>query len=187
MGRTTALQDNYSSVEDAAASQRCSVICVIKVDRYGHVFLHKETLLMDLCGADAFAIATLEEAMLLMRALNAGFSSTMAKVAVNARWGGGGIRGRGAYPEIAQPTAAIFRSRDSLWPFLLAANYPDVGYRLTSMVIDAMQRLVEGGDVEPSDGMHVVRFLWIQVNVIVRMLVTAAASAPSASVGGRGD
>ena len=55
------------------------------------------------------------------------------------------------------------------------------------MVIDAMQRLVEGGDVEPSDGMHVVRFLWIQVNVIVRMLVTAAASAPSASVGGRGD
>ena len=95
MGRTTALQDNYSSVEDAAASQRCSVICVIKVDRYGHVFLHKETLLMDLCGADAFAIATLEEAMLIMRALNAGFSSTMAKVAVNTRWGGGGHKGKG--------------------------------------------------------------------------------------------
>ena len=96
------------------------------------------------------------------------------------------VRWASTDPAIAHPTTAIFRSQDVLRPFLLAANYPDVGYRLLSIAIDAMKRLVEGDAVQPSDGAHVVRVLGIQVNVCAGTLGTAAASAPGAG-GGRAD
>ena len=61
--------------------------------------------------------------------------------------------------EIAHTTTSIFRYQDALRPFFLAANYPNAGYRLPSIAIDAMQPLMEGDDVQTSDGMHVIRVL----------------------------
>ena len=87
---------------------------------------------------------------------------------------------------IAQPTTAIFQSQEILRPFLLAANYPVMGYRSPSIVIGAMQCLVEGYATQPADVMHVVRVLWIQVNVCMGALGTAAASAPGVRGGGAG-
>ena len=51
-------------------------------------------------------------------------------------------------------------------------------YRLLIIVFDAMQHLIEGEYVQPSDGMHVIRLLWIQVNFFAGKLRTAAVSAP---------
>ena len=48
------------------------------------------------------------------------------------------------------------------------------------IVIDAMQRLVERDTVQPSDGVHVARVLWIQANVCAGTLGTADASVTSA-------
>lgn len=78
--RLSALRHNYAIVEDAASRQRCSVIVVVKADGYGHGALETAVHLADYCGADAFAVATLEEGIALRRAL-----------ALPATAGGGGI------------------------------------------------------------------------------------------------
>jgi alanine racemase len=66
--RLSALQHNFAFVESTAARQRCSVIAVVKADGYGHGAIATALHLADRCGADAFAVATLEEAISLRRA-----------------------------------------------------------------------------------------------------------------------
>ncbi|GKY92355.1 hypothetical protein MPSEU_000206400 [Mayamaea pseudoterrestris] len=66
--RLSALQHNYAHVEAAANRQQCSVITVIKADGYGHGAIATALYLADVCGADAFAVATLEEAIALRKA-----------------------------------------------------------------------------------------------------------------------
>ncbi|GAX14980.1 alanine racemase [Fistulifera solaris] len=66
--RLSALEHNYACVEAAANEQSCSVITVVKADGYGHGAIATALHLADCCGADAFAVATLEEAIQLRRA-----------------------------------------------------------------------------------------------------------------------
>lgn len=66
--RLSALQHNFSRVESAANRQRCSAIVVVKADGYGHGAIATALHLADRCGADSFAVATLEEAIALRRA-----------------------------------------------------------------------------------------------------------------------
>lgn len=66
--RVSALAHNYGEVESAANRQRCSVIVVVKADGYGHGAIATALFLADTVGADAFAVATLEEAVALRRA-----------------------------------------------------------------------------------------------------------------------
>jgi Alanine racemase, N-terminal domain len=66
--RLANLEQNYRCVESAAARQKCSVITVVKADGYGHGAIATALHLADSCGADAFAVATLEEAIGLRRA-----------------------------------------------------------------------------------------------------------------------
>lgn len=61
---------NYRHVESAAARQRCSVITVVKADGYGHGALRTALYLADHGGAEAFAVATLEEGIALRKALD---------------------------------------------------------------------------------------------------------------------
>lgn len=68
--RLAALRHNYACVESAANRQRCSVIAVVKADGYGHGALETAVHLADYCGADAFAVATLEEAIALRKAFD---------------------------------------------------------------------------------------------------------------------
>jgi alanine racemase len=65
--RLSALSRNYSLVESAANRQRCSVIVVVKADGYGHGAKATAVALADSCGADAFAVATLEEGIALRK------------------------------------------------------------------------------------------------------------------------
>mmetsp|Transcript_19357 Transcript_19357/g.45012 ORF Transcript_19357/g.45012 Transcript_19357/m.45012 type:complete len:850 (+) Transcript_19357:310-2859(+) len=67
--RLSALARNYSEVESAANRQRCSVIVVVKADGYGHGAIPSAIYLADVLGADAFAVATLEEGIALRKAL----------------------------------------------------------------------------------------------------------------------
>ena len=82
-----ALWDNYSIVEADAARQRFSVIFIIDTDGYEHVLVQIETLLTDLCGDDPFSVTTPEEVIAIRRDTNAGFATTMVKIA--GRRGGG--------------------------------------------------------------------------------------------------
>ena len=66
--RLSALRHNFACVESAAHRQRCSVIVVVKADGYGHGALATALYLADGCGADAFAVATLEEGIALRKA-----------------------------------------------------------------------------------------------------------------------
>jgi alanine racemase len=66
--RLSALQHNFQYVESAAARQRCGVIAVIKADGYGHGAHATALHLADCCGTEAFAVATLEEAVSLRKA-----------------------------------------------------------------------------------------------------------------------
>lgn len=63
-----ALEHNYTCAETAAHRQRCNVIVVVKADGYGHGAIATALHLADTCGADAFATATLEEAIALRKA-----------------------------------------------------------------------------------------------------------------------
>jgi alanine racemase len=65
--RSSALCHNYSEVESAANRQRCSVIVVVKADGYGHGAIATALYLADHMGADAFAVATLEEGIALRK------------------------------------------------------------------------------------------------------------------------
>ena len=66
--RLNALSHNYEQVESAANQQKCSVIVVVKADGYGHGALASALHLADDVGADAFAVATLEEGIALRKA-----------------------------------------------------------------------------------------------------------------------
>eukprot|EP00980_Cylindrotheca_fusiformis_P023063 scaffold10090_cov119-Cylindrotheca_fusiformis.AAC.1 len=66
--RLSALSHNYTEVESAANRQRCSVIVVVKADGYGHGAIASALFLADHMGADAFAVATLEEGIALRKA-----------------------------------------------------------------------------------------------------------------------
>lgn len=66
---------------------------------------------------------------------------------------------------IAHPTTQMFQSQDILRPFLLAANYPNVGNRILQLSLDGIQTLLAGQAICKQDGVHVVRVLYIQANV----------------------
>ena len=68
--RLQAISHNYTCVESAATRQRCSVIVVVKADGYGHGAIESAIHLADNVGADAFAVATLEEGIALRKALD---------------------------------------------------------------------------------------------------------------------
>lgn len=72
----SALSHNYGVVEAAANRQKCSVIVVVKADGYGHGAIQTALHLADSCGADAFAVATLEEAIALRKAFESNPPST---------------------------------------------------------------------------------------------------------------
>ena len=76
--RLSALIHNYNLVEAAAAQQRCNVIVVVKADGYGHGAIQTALHMADK-GADAFAVATLEEGILLRKALDATSKKLMKK------------------------------------------------------------------------------------------------------------
>lgn len=66
--RLSAIRHNYNIVSAAANKQKCSVITVVKADGYGHGAIETALHLADYCGADAFAVATLEEGIALRKA-----------------------------------------------------------------------------------------------------------------------
>ena len=66
--RLSALTHNYNCVEAAANRQKCAVIVVVKADGYGHGAVATAIHLADSAGAEAFAVATLEEAIALRKA-----------------------------------------------------------------------------------------------------------------------
>ena len=66
--RLSAISHNFTCVESAATRQRCAVIVVVKADGYGHGAIESAIHLADNVGADAFAVATLEEGIALRKA-----------------------------------------------------------------------------------------------------------------------
>ena len=68
--RLSALRHNYSIISSAASRQQCSVIVVVKADGYGHGAIETALQLADHCGADSFAVATINEGVALRKALN---------------------------------------------------------------------------------------------------------------------
>lgn len=69
--RLSALTRNYHEVQAAASRQKCAVIVVVKADGYGHGAITTALHLADYCGADSFAVATLEEGIALRKAFAA--------------------------------------------------------------------------------------------------------------------
>eukprot|EP00977_Amphora_coffeiformis_P018026 scaffold6091_cov164-Amphora_coffeaeformis.AAC.10 len=69
--RLSALTHNFREVEAAASRQKCAVITVVKADGYGHGAIATALHLADYCGADSFAVATLEEGIALRKAFAA--------------------------------------------------------------------------------------------------------------------
>jgi hypothetical protein len=76
----SSIQHNYSVVQSTAAQQQCQVIVVVKADGYGHGAVLTTCHLVEFCGAEAFAVATLEEGVALRKALEEHFSSVMESV-----------------------------------------------------------------------------------------------------------
>lgn len=68
--RLSALRHNYSVISSAASRQQCGVIVVVKADGYGHGAIETALHLADYCGADAFAVATVDEGVTLRKALS---------------------------------------------------------------------------------------------------------------------
>ena len=66
--RLSSIRHNFNIVSSAANKQKCSVIVVVKADGYGHGAIETAIHLADYCGADAFAVATLEEGIALRKA-----------------------------------------------------------------------------------------------------------------------
>lgn len=67
--------------------------------------------------------------------------------------------------KVAHPTTAIFQNQDVLRPFLLSANYPDVGNKVLNLSLDGIQALLTGNAICRTDGVNVVRILSIQANI----------------------
>ena len=66
--RLSNIRHNYNLVLSEASKQKCTVITVVKADGYGHGSIETALYLADNCGADAFAVATLEEGIALRKA-----------------------------------------------------------------------------------------------------------------------
>lgn len=58
--RLSAIRHNYGEISRAASRQHCGVIVVCKADGYGHGSTETAIHLADYCGADAFAVATVD-------------------------------------------------------------------------------------------------------------------------------
>ena len=101
-------QYNYYASKAAIARKRCLLICIVKANRYRHRSVQTATLLSDVWGANAFAVTTLEEAIVLRRALKAVFAATMVKAVAVVVCVGGGIKIREADTDIVQPNTSIF-------------------------------------------------------------------------------
>jgi alanine racemase len=67
--RLSSIRHNFNVVSSAANKQKCTVITVVKADGYGHGAIATAVHLADYCGADAFAVATLDEGIALRKAL----------------------------------------------------------------------------------------------------------------------
>ena len=91
--RLSSIRHNYNIVSSAANKQKCSVIVVVKADAYGHGAIETALHLADYCGADAFAVATIEEGIGLRKAFmeTANNNNNNGGVVV----GGGSIGGLG--------------------------------------------------------------------------------------------
>uniref|UniRef100_A0A7S4VU19 Alanine racemase N-terminal domain-containing protein n=1 Tax=Ditylum brightwellii TaxID=49249 RepID=A0A7S4VU19_9STRA len=86
----SSLRHNYNHVSSIANRQQCSVIVVVKADGYGHGAIETAVHLADYCGADAFAVATLEEGIALRKAfMNTPPGSVYVPGAVGGAVGGG--------------------------------------------------------------------------------------------------
>lgn len=79
-------------------------------------------------------------------------------------------RAASANSKESHPTTAIFQSQDVLRPFLLAANYPDVGNKVLNLSIDGIQTLLAGNAICKNDGVNVVRILNIQAAVCAKAI-----------------
>ena len=64
----SSIRHNYNIVSSHANKQKCSVITVVKADGYGHGSIETAIHLAEYCDADAFAVATLEEGIMLRKA-----------------------------------------------------------------------------------------------------------------------
>jgi len=65
---------------------------------------------------------------------------------------------------IKHPTTAMFQSEDILRPFLWAANYPDINHTILSIVLNAIQLLIDGDAISSGDIIHVLRILSIHAH-----------------------
>jgi len=83
-------------------------------------------------------------------------------------------RAASANSKESHPTTAIFQSQDVLRPFLLAANYPDVGNKVLNLSIDGIQTLLAGNAICKNDGVNVVRILNIQAAVCAKAIKVKA-------------
>lgn len=72
---TSSISHNFSHIRLRAASQKCQVMAVIKADAYGHGACATALHLATRCGCDAFAVATLEEAVDLRISLRASLAT----------------------------------------------------------------------------------------------------------------
>lgn len=96
-----------------------------------------------------------ERAILSLRALQNKYVVAVRKASQNTAAG----------QSSEHPTTALFQSQDVLRPFLLAANYPDVGNKVLNLSMDGIQTLIGGNAILRNDGVNVVRILHIQANV----------------------
>lgn len=76
----SSIRHNYNIVQSTAARQQCQVIVVVKADGYGHDAIQTACHLVESCGVEAFAVATLEEGVELRRALDEHFALALGTV-----------------------------------------------------------------------------------------------------------
>ena len=77
----------------------------------------------------------------------------------------------------SHPTTALFRSQETLRPFLLAANYPGASARTIDIALGGIELLLHGDAVCEGDEIHVIRVLGIQAGVCSDALSRAETSA----------
>lgn len=98
----SAIRHNYHIISAAANRQKCSVIVVVKADGYGHGAIETALHLADYCGADSFAVATVNEGIDLRKALQASPGIVMKDWSVS-----GGSKTPGLSTGLFQPPVSI--------------------------------------------------------------------------------
>ena len=76
----SSIRHNYNIVQSHASHQQCQVIVVVKADGYGHSAIQTACHLIEVCGAEAFAVATLEEGVQLRKAIDEYFVSIVSSM-----------------------------------------------------------------------------------------------------------